>query len=134
MTLKQRNNAGKQEVFDPIRKKWVKMTEEEKVRQCYILYLIHQKQIPASHISVEREIKVNGLSKRYDIIVFDAEGKPYMVIECKAPQVKITQEVLEQVGRYNKTLQAPIIGVTNGVEHLLFRINFETDEISVLQE
>ena len=81
--LKQRYNSGKSEIFDPIRKKWVRMTEEEKVRQCYLLYLLQERKIPASHIAVEKEIKVNGLCRRYDIIVFDNEGKPSIVIECK---------------------------------------------------
>lgn len=127
--LRLRNRNGNAEIFDPVRRKWVRKTEEELVRQHIILYLIQEKEIPISHISVEKEIKMNGLSRRYDIIVFDKECLPYMVIECKAPHVKITQEVVEQVGRYNKTLRAPIIGVTNGETNLFFKINFETDEI-----
>lgn len=130
--IKKRNNAGKQEIFDPVRKKWVKCTDEEMVRQCFVLYLITEKQIPASHISVEKEIMVNGLCKRYDIIVFDKEGKPWMVVECKAPHIAITQEVMEQAGRYNKTLRAPVIGITNGKEHRFFKIDFGSDIITVL--
>lgn len=124
---------GKKEVFDPVRKKWVRFTSEEKVRQCFVLYLIQEKQIPLSHISVEKEIKVNGLCRRYDIIVFDEEGKPSMVIECKAPEVNITQEVLEQAGRYNKTLRAPVIGVTNGTTHRFFTIDFNSEKITILE-
>lgn len=130
--LKCREQDGRTEVFDPIRKKWVAFTEEEKVRQWFVLFLMKKKSVPASHISIEREIKVNGLSKRYDIIVFGPDGKPSMVVECKAPHVKITQEVLEQVGRYNKTLQAAVIGVTNGTESRFFHINFESDEITMV--
>ena len=131
--LKCREINGKSEVFDPVRKKWVIFTNEEKVRQCFILYLIQEKQIPLSHISVEKEIKVNGLCRRYDIIVFDEEGKPSMVIECKAPEVNITQEVLEQAGRYNKTLRAPVIGVTNGTTHRFFTIDFNSEKITILE-
>ena len=130
--LKCRQNQGKSEIFDPVRKKWVHLTEEEKVRQCFILFLHTQKNIPLSHIAVEKEIKVNGLSRRYDIIVFDEIGNPDMVIECKAPHIKLSQEVIEQVGRYNKTLRAPVIGITNGTEHIFFQIDFETEKITLL--
>lgn len=131
--LKCREINGKSKVFDPVRKKWVRFTNEEKVRQCFLLYLIQEKQIPLSHLSVEKEIKVNGLCRRYDIIVFDEEGKPSMVIECKAPEVNITQEVLEQAGRYNKTLRAPVIGVTNGTTHRFFTIDFNSEKITLLE-
>jgi len=130
--LKQRIYCNKTELFDPIRKKWVPKTEEEVVRQLFILFLIEEKKIPASHISVEKEIKVNGLSRRYDLVVYGQDGKPSMVIECKAPRIEISQEVMEQAGRYNKTLKAPVIGVTNGKIHRFFKINFETDEIILL--
>jgi hypothetical protein len=119
--LKLRNNNGTEQVFDPIRKKWVAFTEEEKVRQFFILQLINELKIPASHISVERKITVNGLTKRYDIVVYK-DAKPWMVVECKAPDISLTQEVLDQAGRYNQTLKAEIIGVTNGREQKFFKI------------
>jgi len=120
--LKLRNQSGSEQVFDPIRKKWVAFTEEEKVRQFFILQLINELKIPASLISVERKITVNGLSKRYDIVVYK-DAKPWMVVECKAPEIPLTQEVLDQAGRYNQTLNAEIIGVTNGVEQKFFSCN-----------
>lgn len=128
-TFRQRENDGRTEVFDPIRKKWLVLTPEERVRQQLILFLLNMKKIPASHISVERAITVNGLTKRYDLVVFAPEGNPLMVVECKAPEVEITQAVVEQAGRYNKTLRAPILGVTNGSTHYFFTIDFETEEI-----
>ena len=127
--IKQRIIANNKEFFDPVRKKWVPATPEEGVRQQFIQFLLTVKNIPASHLSVEREITVNGLSRRYDLVVFDEAGKPWMVVECKAPHVKLTQEVMEQAGRYNKTLQAPIIGITNGKENKFFRVDFETGAI-----
>lgn len=127
--FKQRDKDGRTEVFDPIRKKWLVLTPEERVRQQLILFLLNMKQIPASHISVEKAITVNGLTKRYDLVVFGADMKPQMVIECKAPEVEITQAVVEQAGRYNKTLRAPILGVTNGSTHYFFTLDFETEEI-----
>jgi hypothetical protein len=128
-TIKTRINQARLEIFDPVRLKWVQQTDEELVRQHFICFLITEKKIPKSHISVEKQIVVNGLSKRYDIVVYDSMGKPEMVIECKAPHVKITQEVMEQAGRYNSTLKAPIIGITNGLEHRFFRIDFESGVI-----
>ena len=132
--IKQRQNGGRTEVFDIIRKKWIPFTEEEKVRQFLIRFLIHQKGIPESHLSVERQITVNGLTRRYDLVVFDREGAPWLVIECKAPTVELTQSVVEQVGRYNKTLHAPCIAVSNGRQSIFFRIDFETERIDYLKE
>ncbi len=133
-TFKQREREGKTEVFDPIRKKWLVMTPEERVRQQLILFLLNVKRIPASHLSVERAITVNGLTKRYDLVVFGQDMKPHMVIECKAPHVELTQEVITQAGRYNKTLRAPILGVTNGSAHFFFTIDFKTEEIRPLTD
>ena len=127
--IRQRITGNNKEFFDPVRKKWVPATPEEEVRQQFIQFLLTVKNIPASHLSVEREITVNGLLRRYDLVVFDEEGKPWMVVECKAPHVKLTQEVMEQAGRYNKTLQAPLIGITNGKDNKFFRVDFETGEI-----
>lgn len=131
--IKQRQNGGRMEVFDIIRKKWVPLTEEEKVRQYLIHFLVSQKNIPESHLSVERQIAVNGLTRRYDLVVFDRAGAPWLVIECKAPQVELTQTVVEQVGRYNKTLRAPYIAVSNGRQHFFFQIDFETEKITYLE-
>ena len=133
-TFRQREKDGRTEVFDPIRKKWLVLTPEERVRQQLILFLLNVKKIPASHISVEKAITVNGLTKRYDLVVFSPEGNPWMVIECKAPEVEITQAVVEQAGRYNKTLRAPILGVTNGSAHSFFTIDFETEVIRPLTD
>ncbi len=130
--IKQRIIGDTKEFFDPVRKKWVPATPEEEVRQQFIQFLLTVKQIPASHLSVEREISVNGLSRRYDLVVFNREGKPWMVVECKAPHVKLTQEVMEQAGRYNKTLRAPIIGITNGRENRFFSVDFDTEEIKMI--
>lgn len=128
--LKTRNIKGKLEILDPIRKKWITLTEEEKVRQFCIQQLIENHKFPISHIAVERQITVNGMTKRYDIVVFNSDGNPFIVIECKAPHVQINQLVLEQVGRYNKTLKAEIIGVSNGSENRFFKIDFDTEFIT----
>ncbi|MBR4136767.1 MAG: type I restriction enzyme HsdR N-terminal domain-containing protein [Bacteroidales bacterium] len=131
-TLRQRTKEGKEEIFDPARRRWVALTPEERVRQIFLLFLLNEKKIPISHISIEKAINVNGMTQRYDLVVFDQEGKPWMVVECKAPHVKLTQEVVAQAGRYNKVLRAPILGVTNGVENIFFMIDYETEEITLL--
>ncbi len=130
--IKQRRNGEKTEVFDIIRKKWVLLTEEEKVRQWLIHRLVEEKKIPESHISVERKITVGNMTKRYDLVIYNNVGTIEMVIECKAPTISLTQEVISQVGNYNKTLQAPIIGVCNGKEQLFFNIHFQTGAIQFL--
>ena len=132
--LKQRTKDGKTEVFDIVRRKWVPMTEEETVRQFLIHFIVEEKKIPVSHLSVERQITVNGLTRRYDLVIFSNLGKPQLVIECKAPHIELSQEVIEQVGRYNKTLHAPFIGVSNGRQHFFFRIDFETEEITFCED
>lgn len=129
-TLKQRDGADKPEIFDPVRKKWVAMTPEEKVRQIFILYLLNIKGFPLSHLSVEHAVTVNGMTQRYDLVAFDNNLKPYLVVECKAPQVKLTQKVVEQAGRYNSILRAPLLCVTNGLEHKVFHIDFTNGVIT----
>jgi hypothetical protein len=125
-----REKEGKTEIFDPVRKKWVLLTEEEKVRQYCIHQLINHHLFPVTLMAVEKQITLNGLTKRYDIVVFNRSGNPYLVIECKAPSVKLDQSVLEQVARYNATLKAEIIGVTNGLEYRFFKIDFNTLQIT----
>ena len=129
-TLKQREGADKPEIFDPVRKKWVTMTPEEKVRQIFILYLLNIKGFPLSHLSVEHAVTVNGMTQRYDLVAFDNNLQPYMVVECKAPHVKLTQKVVEQAGRYNSILRAPLLCVTNGLEHKVFHIDFTNGVIT----
>ena len=133
-TLKIRENGQQQEVFDPVRQKWVALTPEERVRQVFILYLLNVKGFPLSHLSVEHAVTVNGMTQRYDLVVFDDELQPYMVVECKAPHVKLTQQVADQAARYNAVLRAPIVCVTNGVERKLFRIDFENERICELED
>ena len=133
-SLKIRENDSQQEVFDPVRQKWVVMTPEERVRQVFILYLLNVKGFPLSHLSVEHAVTVNGMTQRYDLVVFDDALQPYMVVECKAPHVKLTQKVVEQAARYNSILKAPLLCVTNGVEQRVFEIDFEDKRIRELED
>lgn len=132
-TLKIRENGSQQEVFDPVRQKWVVMTPEEHVRQVFILYLLNVKGFPLSHLSVEHAVTVNGMTQRYDLVVFGNDLQPWMMVECKAPHVKLTQKVADQAARYNTVLRAPLICVTNGMEQRVFEIDFENKRIRELE-
>jgi len=116
-----KNEAGKEIIFDELRKKWVLLTPEEWVRQNFLQYLVQIKKYPASLIAVEKEIKLGDLKKRFDIVVYDAASKPWMIIECKEMNVELNKHVLDQVLRYNITLQVPYLVITNGSYCMAFQ-------------
>ncbi len=105
---------GKETIFDVVRKKWVILTPEEWVRQNFIQYLIQTKNISATLISVEKEIKVGELKKRTDIVVYDQQTIPRVIIECKEMNVPLDEKVLQQALRYHITIPVPYIIITNG--------------------
>lgn len=106
--------GGKPFVFDTIRKRWVALTEEEWVRQNMVAYLVSTMRYPKESIAVEKEILLNGMQKRFDILVYDKALQPWMIIECKAPAVHLSEDVLQQALRYNMVLPARWILITNG--------------------
>ena len=110
--------AGKLSIFDSLRKKFLILTPEEWVRQHIIFYLVSHKQYPKSLISLERSLKYNTLQKRFDLLVMDRSGAPFLLVECKAPEVKLTQLTVEQVSIYNKTIGAPYMIISNGKQHI----------------
>ncbi len=112
--VKVRQQAGLNEVFDIIRKKWLVLTPEEWVRQNMIQYLLIKKKYPASLISVEKEIKLGELRKRCDLVVYDRSSLPWMIVECKEMNVPLSQKTIEQVLRYHITLPATYLIITNG--------------------
>lgn len=116
---------GKNYIFDPIRKKYLLLTPEEWVRQHFIHLLIKHYGYSKSLIRLEGGLSYNRLQKRSDIVVFDQEGKPFLLVECKAPEVKINQSVIEQASRYNLTLRCPFVVITNGLSTFCFEIDFE---------
>src|SRR3954462_5571178 len=105
-------------VFDAIRRKYVALTPEEKVRQHIIRYLIEEKQVPPSLISVEKALKVNELSRRTDVVVYSNTLKPLLLAECKSENVEITQKVFDQAARYNLSLDVKYFVLTNGLQTL----------------
>lgn len=107
-------------IFDPIRKKFIPLTPEEWVRQHCISYLCEHYLVQLGFIAVEREIKTFGLRKRFDIVVFASNTKPLILIECKAPEVAITQETLIQAATYNNKLDSKFMWITNGIQHAWF--------------
>ena len=121
--FKTRLNNGKNELWDVIRKKYVVITPEELVRQHLIQFLINEKKIPSSKIAVEKEIKLNGLKKRFDILVYDNGIKPLLLAECKAPQIKLAQAAMNQAANYNMQLQVKYLIITNGIEIFFAEIN-----------
>lgn len=129
-----KNSENKVLIFDIIRKKFVVLQPEEWVRQNCIHYLINDKKYPKSLINVEKELKVNGLKKRYDVVVFKPNGNIQLIIECKAPTIAITQTTFDQIARYNLTLNADFLMVTNGLNHYYCQMDFETEQYNFLTD
>ncbi len=121
-SFKIKNENGKEIIFDECRKQWVSLTPEEWVRQNFLQYLMRQKLYPASLIAVEKEIMSGDLKKRFDIVVFKNE-KPWMIVECKEMQVKITEAVIQQILNYNITLQAQYLVITNGTSTFALHVH-----------
>ena len=111
------------QIFDPIRKKYVERTPEEEVRQNVISNLMGVMEVPATHIAVEQGFKFNGLQYRADIIVYGRDLTPAMLVECKAPSVKLTDSVIDQVVRYNMVLGVDYIMITNGTKTCLCKLD-----------
>ena len=121
-------------IFDILRKKNVVLTPEEWVRQNYIQFLISEKKYPKSLIAIEKQLKINNLIKRTDILIFDKNGLPYIIVECKSPKVKITQDVFDQIARYNLKLQAKYLIVTNGIQHFYCQMDHQQMKYDFLKE
>ncbi len=109
-----KEEEGKELIFDDIRKQWVRLTPEEWVRQNFVQYLLQELQYPAAYISIEKEIKLGELKKRFDLLVFDSMHKPWLMLECKAMDVDLTQQTVEQIVRYNISVPVSFLVVTNG--------------------
>ncbi len=119
-------------VFDPIRKRWLALLPEEWVRQHFINHLVFDLGYPASLIAVERSLVLNSLAKRADILVHDAHGLPLLLVECKAPGVRITQKTFEQAARYNSVFKVDWLMITNGIVHYCCKVDHTTSSITFL--
>ncbi len=132
--LKIKSKENKQYIFDIIRKKDVVLTPEEWVRQHIIHFLIYQKKYPKSIIAVEKQLTINTLKKRFDILVFNNKGLPELIIECKAPNIKISQNTFDQIARYNLTLHANHLMVSNGLEHFYCKMDTKNQQYIFLKD
>ena len=133
-SLKTKVVNSKEYLFDELRKKWILSTPEELVRQQFWKYLNIEKKYPISLIAIERKIVINGLNKRFDLLVFDKLGKPNIIVECKSPKVKIDQNTLDQVLSYQNKLAAKFIVLTNGLKTYCIEIDLELQKVSYLKE
>ena len=122
-SFKFKSMENKLYIFDILRKKYVVLTPEEWVRQNFAQYLIQNKNYPKSIIAIEKQLNGNNLSKRTDILIFDKNGNPDIIVECKAPSVKIDQKAFDQIARYNLKLNANYLIVTNGLQHFYCKID-----------
>lgn len=129
-----KNSENKVSIFDCIRKKFMILQPEEWVRQHCVHYLINEKNYPLSHINVEKELKINGLKKRYDIVIFNSGGSIHLIVECKAPKIKINQTTFDQVARYNLALNATYLMVTNGLDHYYCQMDFDAKKYLFLKD
>ncbi len=128
-----REKDKQMEIFDSIRKKFVLLTAEEWVRQHVLRFLTEETKIPKPLINVEKQITVNRLHKRVDIIVFDRKGCPLLLVECKSPQKEITQTVFDQAARYNMGLHVSFFALSNGLMHYYCKIDYENQRYSFLE-
>ena len=119
-------------IFDEIRKKFIILTPEEWVRQHVVRFLLEEKKYPISLINVEKVLNVNGLRKRYDVVVFNSDGSILILVECKAPEIKTSQATFDQIARYNMTLKAEYLMVTNGHNHYFCLMDFENEKYEFL--
>lgn len=121
-------------IFDVIRKKYVVLTPEEWVRQNFLQYLIQDKKFPASLIAVEAGLKYNQLQKRMDVLVYNRQGTPHLMVECKAPEVKITQDTFDQIARYNMAFKVKYLVVTNGLNHFCCQMDYTQNTFQYLEQ
>ncbi len=123
--LRIKHSADKQLVFDQIRKKHIILTPEEWVRQHFVNYLIHDLQYPKSLVKIESGLTVNKMGKRTDILVYNHDIEPHLLVECKAAQVNLNHETLEQLATYNRTIKAKYLVLTNGLKHYCCGMDYD---------
>lgn len=129
-----KSNENKTLIFDIIRKKFVTLTPEEWVRQHVIHFLVFELKYPRSHINIEKQLTLHNTKKRYDLVVFKPSGDIHIIVECKAPNIAIDQDVFDQIARYNFVLNASYLMLTNGLEHYFCSMDFQQEEYLFLKE
>ena len=130
--LKMRNN--KTFIFDILRKNFFLLTPEEWVRQHVIHFLVLTQNISTNHIGIEKKIVINKMTKRFDLVVFNNNGNAKLLIECKAPSVKVDQKVFDQIAIYNKQLNSEFLMITNGLSHHYFKSNNNSKSYTFIKD
>ena len=133
-TFKIKNSGNGDYIFDEIRKKYIKLTKEEWVRQNCVKFLINEKNFSAVLINIEKTIKINKLIKRYDIVVYKPDGGIKLLVECKSPEIKINQKTFDQIAIYNMNLKSELLMVTNGLRHYYCEINYNNKCYTFLKD
>jgi hypothetical protein len=129
-----KSSENKISIFDPIRKKFIILTPEEWVRQHVVQFLMNEKKFPKSLINVEKVLVLNEIKKRYDVVVYNPDGSIHLIVECKAPQIEISQETFDQIARYNLSLNATYLMVTNGLQHYFCQMDYENQAYVFLKD
>ena len=131
--IKSKLIEGKKHIFDSIRRKYVFLTPEELVRQKFIRFLIEEKGYPKSLIKVEGGHNYGPMKKRTDILCYNNLGTPVLLIECKSFKVQLSQNTLEQLSVYNQSIKAEVIGITNGISHFFYQVDYEKRKLNNLE-
>lgn len=129
-----KNSQNRPYIFDEIRKKFVALQPEEWVRQHVVHFLAYTKNFPKSLINVEKQLMVNQLKKRYDVVVFNPDGSIFLLVECKAPEIRIEQATFDQIARYNYQLRAKYLMVTNGLDHYYCEMDHVNEKYRFLKD
>ncbi|MAM29245.1 MAG: restriction endonuclease subunit R [Flavobacteriaceae bacterium] len=129
-----KSNENNRLIFDEIRKKFVVLTPEEWVRQHVVQFLLSEKNYPKSHVNVEKQLLLNGTKKRYDVVVFNPDGSIHLIVECKAPSVRIGQDTFDQIARYNLVTNATYLMVTNGLTHYFCQMDYQQERYVFLRD
>ncbi|MEL6986576.1 MAG: type I restriction enzyme HsdR N-terminal domain-containing protein [Bacteroidota bacterium] len=130
--LKFKTEKGKRFIYDPIRKKWLVNQPEELVRQLLIQFLIQEQKYNPNFLKVEKGIEVNGMRRRCDIIIYNKDYNPILLIECKAPEIKLDQKVIDQIAQYNIHFKVPYLYISNGQFTYGLELDFEEKNYSFL--
>jgi len=132
--LKLTTEKGQTEVFDILRRRYVRLTPEEWVRQHFVHFLIHHKDYPAPMLANEVALSLNNTTKRCDTVLYDQNALPRMIVEYKAPHIEVSQRTFDQICRYNIALRVPYLIVSNGIKHYVCRIDYEGQTYEFLRE
>ena len=132
--LRMRKQQEQLQVFDEFRKKWLQLSPEEFVRQQLLHHLVGTCKYPSASIAIEKALKLNDTLKRFDIVVFNRNLQPFLVIECKAPYIALDQSVVEQALRYNLILKAPYVMISNGVSDYVYTAAGAVAELPLVTE